>query len=83
MNIPYERIVQWASGPVSILAGYLATLLVAHVGLLHQLGVGHSQVAGAIFGVGIFGVATAATYLGHAKWMANLVKWWETQSKKT
>ena len=76
MKIPYERIVAWLAGPISIIAGYLATQLVQHVGLFGDLGIGHDQVAKAIVAATTFVVGAGATYLAHAKWMSNLVAWW-------
>lgn len=35
---PYERIVQWTAGPISIVAGWLATQLTLHAGILGSLG---------------------------------------------
>lgn len=76
MKIPYERFVAWAAGPISIGAGYLATQLVAHVSLFNGLGITHDQTAKAIVAASTFIVGSTVTYLGHAKWLDNLTKWW-------
>ena len=79
MKIPYERIVAWLAGPISILAGYLATQLVAHVSLFNSLGITHDQTAKAIVAASTFLVGAGVTYLAHAKWLDNLTKWWAHQ----
>jgi hypothetical protein len=75
-NVPYERWVQWLAGPVSIIAGYLATQLTTHIGLFGNLGITKDQTARAIVTVGTFSVAALVTYAGHHKWLANLPLWW-------
>ena len=77
-NFPYERIVAWSAGPVSILAGYLASQLTTHIGLFGNLGVTKDQTARAIVTVGTFGIGALCTYAAHHKWLGNLPKWWET-----
>ena len=81
-GIPYERIVQWLAGPISIVAGAVAVWLDNHFGLLGKAGLGGDQTAKAIFDGITFVVGAALTYLAHAKWMTNLTKWWETQSNE-
>lgn len=77
MKIPYERIIQWSAGPLSIAAGFIATLV---VGGPHSTD--HTQVATAIDHVGVFGVSAAVAYLAHAKWLSNLTRWWEVELRK-
>lgn len=62
----YERVIQWATGPVSALVGVVATKVV-HASISHSAAVN----------VATFVTTTAATYLAHAKWLANLVQWWK------
>lgn len=81
MKIPYERVIAWLAGPLSIAAGYLATQLTTHVGLFGSLGVTKDQTARAIVTVGTFAIGAACTYLAHAKWLSNLTAWWATQQK--
>lgn len=76
MTIPYERIIQWVAGPFSVLVGLLATKLVTNLNWLGQLGLQKSAVAHAIVVGVVFLVSAAVTYLAHAKWMSNLVQWW-------
>ena len=78
IQIPYERIVQWAAGPISIIAGYLGTQLTTHIGLFGSLGISKDQTARAIVTVGTFGVGTLVTYAAHHKWLSNVPKWWDT-----
>lgn len=81
ITIPYERIVAALAGPIAILAGYAATWLEAHAGVFATLGIGHDKTAATIV-VGVtFVVSSVLTYLGHAKWLSNLVKWWELNAK--
>lgn len=76
-GIPYERIVQWAAGPISIVAGSLAVWLDNHFGLLGKAGLGSDQTAKAIFDGLSFVVGAGLTYLSNAKWMSNLAAWWQ------
>lgn len=79
-RIPYERIVQWLAGPAAIIAGAIAVWLDNHFGLLGKAGLGKDQTAKAIFDGITFVVGAGLTYLSHAKWMSNLVAWWQTQA---
>ena len=76
-GIPYERIVQWLAGPVSIVAGSIAVWLDNHFGLLGKAGLGSDQTAKAIFDGLTFVVGAGLTYLSNAKWMSNLAAWWQ------
>ena len=75
-GIPYERIVQWAAGPIAIVAGAVAVWLDNHFGLLGKAGLGKDETAKAIFDSLTFAVGAAVTYLSHSKWMNNLAAWW-------
>jgi hypothetical protein len=77
-KFPYERIVQWTAGPISIVAGYLGTQLTTHIGIFGSLGISKDQTARAIVTVGTFGVGALVTYAAHHKWLGNLPKWWDT-----
>ena len=77
MKIPYERIVQWAAGPIAIVAGAVAVWLDNHFGLLGKAGLGQDETAKAIFDSLTFAVGAAVTYLSHSKWMTNLAAWWQ------
>lgn len=78
-SIPYERVVAFAAGPIAIFAGWAATWLEAHLGVLSTLGLSHDKTASAIV-IGLtFLVGTVVTFLGHNKWLSNLTKWWEQQ----
>ena len=78
MRIPYERIVQWAAGPIAIVAGAIAVWLDNHFGLLGKAGLGQDETAKAIFDSLTFAVGAGVTYLSHSKWMTNLAAWWQT-----
>lgn len=78
--LPYERIVQWAAGPIAILAGWAATQITQHVGLLGGFGLGHDQIAHAIVTSVTFAVGAGVTYAAHHKWLTNLARYWETES---
>ena len=75
----YERVIQWAAGPFSIICGWLGNQITNHIHLFGSLGIGHSQVGQAIFNSSVFVVGAAVTYAGHHKWLTNLGKWWTTQ----
>jgi hypothetical protein len=77
MPIPYERLIVWLAGPISILAGWVATALVTRVGILGDLGLGHDQIAHGIVTAVTFTVGAALTYAAHHKWLTNLPKWWD------
>jgi hypothetical protein len=72
----YERVVQWTAGPVSIIAGWLATQITTHFGVFGGLGLGKSAVAHAIVVGTTFAVGAGVTYAAHHKWMSNLTMWW-------
>lgn len=72
----YERIVQWAAGPVAIAAGWLAAQLVQHVGIFGNAGVTVQGVAGALTTVLTFGVGALVVYAAHHNWLANLPAAW-------
>lgn len=74
--MPYERIVQWAAGPIAIFAGWLATQLVANIHIFGQLGLGKDKVAHAIVLAASFVVGALVTYAAHHKWLSNLPTWW-------
>lgn len=74
--VPYERIVQWAAGPTAIVAGYLATQLELHVGLINELGLSSDSLAKAITASVTFAVGAGVTYAAHHKWLTNLAHWW-------
>lgn len=80
MSVPYERIVQWAAGPIAIGAGYVATLAEAHLGVLNSIGLGgHSGEASIAKGIVVaatFAVGSLVTYAAHHKWLDNLPKFW-------
>ena len=75
--IPYERIVQWAAGPIAIVAGAVAVWLDNHFGLLGKAGLGQDETAKAIVDGVTFGIGAVVTYMSHAKWMTNLSAWWK------
>lgn len=75
-GIPYERIVEWAAGPIAIIAGSVAVWLDNHFSLLGKAGLGHDQTAKAIIDGLTFAVGAGLTYLGHSKWLSNLAQWW-------
>lgn len=77
-KFPYERIVALAAGPISIIAGYLATQLTTHIGLFGNLGITHDQTARAIVTGVTFAVGALVTYGAHHKWLSNLPAWWGT-----
>lgn len=76
MNTPYERIVQWAAGPVSVCAGVAATKLTEHLTFLGQVGLSHNAIAHAIVAAMTFAIGAGVTYAAHHKWLENLAKWW-------
>jgi hypothetical protein len=78
VRIPYERLVAWLAGPVSIVAGAAAVWLDTHFGLLGKAGLSHDQTAKAINDGLTFVVGAGVTYLGQAKWMTNLGAWWQS-----
>ena len=78
MNIPYERFVQWAAGPISIGVGYVATLLAPTAS---AAGFTKPQVANELTKGAVFIVGTAVTYMAHHKWLDNLSKWWTVLPK--
>ena len=75
--MPYERIIQWAAGPIAVIAGWLATQLVNHVNIFGSLGFSKDQVAKGLFDAVTFAVAALVTYAAHHKWLTNLPKWWD------
>lgn len=77
MSIPYERIIQWAAGPVSIAAGVIATKLVG------ASGAHHTEVADAVDKIGVFGVSAAVTFLAHQKWLTNVTAWYFSQQSQS
>lgn len=76
MRIPYERLVAWLAGPISIAAGAVAVWLDNHFGLLGKAGLGSDQTAKGINDALTFAVGAGVTYLSQAKWMNNLAAWW-------
>jgi hypothetical protein len=78
VRIPYERLVAWLAGPVSIVAGAAAVWLDTHFGLLGKAGLGSDQTAKAINDGLTFAIGAGLTYLGQAKWMSNLGAWWNS-----
>ncbi len=80
MKIPYERFIQWTAGPIAILAGWAATQLTQHVGLLGGFGLGHDQIAHAIVVAVTFAVGTGVTYAAHHKYITNVANWWSYQA---
>jgi hypothetical protein len=71
-RVPYERVIQWVSGPLAAAIGYGATKLV-HANISHATALS----------VATFITTSAAVYLGHYKWMSNVPKWWEQVSGVT
>ena len=82
-GIPYERIIEWAAGPIAIVAGAIAVWLDNHFGLLGKAGLGKDQTAKAIVDCLTFGVGAILTYLGHSQWLGNLTKWWQNTQTVT
>jgi hypothetical protein len=82
-GIPYERIIEWAAGPIAIVAGAIAVWLDNHFGLLGKAGLGKDQTAKAIVDCLTFGVGAILTYLGHSQWLGNLTKWWQNAQTVT
>lgn len=80
MAVPYERIIQWVSGPFAVFIGGLAAKWVSSWGFLGQLGLTTDQTAKAITAAVVFVIATGVTILAHQKWMTNLAKWWEVNT---
>lgn len=70
----YQKLVQWTSGPVAIVAGLIASKLVTNTSFLGHAGLGKSQVAHAIVILGSFAVGAVVTYLGHHKTLDNINK---------
>ena len=67
MKIPYERVVAYLVGPLAAAIGLGATAVV------------HANISksSAVL-VATFVLSSAATALGHWKWLANLTKWWDS-----
>lgn len=72
MKVPYERVVQWAAGPVSAGIGLLSTAV------MHQT-VSKSTATD----VATFVLSSGATYLAHHKWLDNAAKWWNSEARKS
>ena len=67
MKIPYERVVAYLVGPLAAAIGLGATAVV------------HANISksSAVL-VATFVLSSAATALGHWKWLSNLTKWWDS-----
>jgi hypothetical protein len=74
--VPYERIIQWASGPFAVFIGGLAAKWVSSSPFLGQVGLSKDGTAKAITAATVFIVSAGVTILAHQKWMTNLAKWW-------
>lgn len=74
---PYNRIVQWTAGPVSVGAGWLAEQLSTHVDL-GAVGTNKAAVATEIVKGATFAIGAAVTYAAHHKWLDNAAKWVES-----
>lgn len=62
----YQRIVQWAAGPLSALIGLGATAIV------------HTTISkNSALLVATFALTAAVNALAHWKWVDNLAKWWQ------
>lgn len=74
LPVPYERIIQWAAGPVSALSGLAATFVINQ---FHVFGPAYKNVvATVIYNVGVFAVTAGVTYAAHHRWLTNLTHWW-------
>jgi len=65
----------WVAGPISIVAGWGATLVLKYV----PLGFGRDATAKAIVYGLTFAVGTGVTWATHQKWFTGLWKWWGHQ----
>ncbi len=77
--ISYNRIIQWVSGPFSVLIGGIAVKMVNNWNFLGSIGLGKATTAHAIADGTVFAVSSGVTYLAHHKWLDNAARWWETQ----
>lgn len=73
----YTRIIQWAAGPISALAGLAATFVVNQFHIFATLGINKNAIGAAIYNVGVFAVTAGVTYAAHHKWLSNLTHWWD------
>lgn len=75
-KFPYERVMAWLAGPISIVSGWGATLVLKYV----PLGFGKDETAKAVvYGV-TFVVGTGVTWMTHQKWFTGLWKWWDHET---
>jgi hypothetical protein len=81
LSVPYERIVQWVSGPISGAVGYGVTELVTHCGVLGSAANGHqAAITNTVVKATTFGITTLVTYAAHHKWLDNAAKWWDSNA---
>ena len=68
-----NRIVAFLGPYVAIASGAIADWLLVHVHFLGLFHVGHSQVAGIIAQVAVFGLTALATLVLHNKWLSGWI----------
>lgn len=77
-SFPYNRIVQWAAGPVSAGVGLIVAWLAVRMNFVLPPGVHDAVIQGAVAAV-LGGIGMIVTYLAHHKWFSNLADWYFTQ----
>lgn len=74
-GFPLNRLVAFGGPYIAVASGAVADWLLVHVHVLSLFHTTHTQLAGAISQVVVFGVTALLVWLGHQKWLEGYQAW--------